>query len=159
MTSHEAGRPLGYDPRPGLTHWRGTPIPPVDVPLALTAERERIAGRVWFQGPPWTLLRNADHYLWSVMDHGKTEDIAFTLQDVPRPLWLKSLNNARPGMLSKGAYVVWSLAFGLIVPGTRCEWPDNAHLRDIRPLAQTTREQLYERHRRGRMPARPQPVA
>ena len=154
----EASKLLGYDPRPDLTHWCGTPIPPVDAPLALTAERERIAGRVWFQGPPWTVLRNADHYLWSVMDYGATEDITFTLQDVPRSLWVKSLKDAHPGKLSKGAYVVWSLAFGLIALGTRSDWPDNAHMRDVRPLANTTREQLYERHRHGRTPARPQHV-
>lgn len=152
----KASEPLGYDPRPDLTHWCGTPIPPVDAPLALTADRERIAGRVWFQGPSWTVLRNASHYLWSVMDYGATEDIACTLQDVPRSLWVKSLKDARPGKLSRGAYVVWSLAFGLIAPGTGCDWPDNAHLRDVRPLANATREQLYERHRRGRTPARPQ---
>lgn len=154
----KASEPLGYDPRPDLTHWCGTPIPPVDAPLALTADRERIAGRVWFQGPSWTVLRNASHYLWSVMDYGATEDIACTLQDVPRSLWVKSLKDARPGKLSRGAYVVWSLAFGLIAPGTGCDWPDNAHLRDVRPLANATREQLYERHRRGRTPARPQSV-
>ena len=152
----KASEPLGYDPRPDLTHWCGTPIPPVDAPLALTADRERFAGRVWFQGPSWTVLRNASHYLWSVMDYGATEDIACTLQDVPRSLWVKSLKDARPGKLSRGAYVVWSLAFGLIAPGTGCDWPDNAHLRDVRPLANATREQLYERHRRGRTPARPQ---
>lgn len=152
----KASEPLGYDPRPDLTHWCGTPIPPVDAPLALTADRERIAGRVWFQGPSWTVLRNASHYLWSVMDYGATEDIACTLQDVPRSLWIKSLKNARPGKLSRGAYVVWSLAFGLIAPGTGCDWPDNAHLRDVRPLANATREQLYERHRHGRTPAHPQ---
>lgn len=152
----KASEPLGYDPRPDLTHWCGTPIPPVDAPLALTADRERIAGRVWFQGPSWTVLRNASHYLWSVMDYGATEDIACTLQDVPRSLWVKSLKDARPGKLSRGAYVVWSLAFGLIAPGTGCDWPDNAHLRDVRPLANATREQLYERHRRGRTPAHPQ---
>ena len=152
----KASEPLGYDPRPDLTHWCGTPIPPVDAPLALTADRERIAGRVWFQGPSWTVLRNVNHYLWSVMDYGATEDIACTLQDIPRSLWIKSLKDARPGKLSRGAYVVWSLAFGLIAPGTGCDWPDNAHLRDVRPLANATREQLYERHRRGRTPARPQ---
>lgn len=152
----KASEPLGYDPRPDLTHWCGTPIPPVDAPLALTADRERIAGRVWFQGPSWTVLRNVNHYLWSVMDYGATEDIACTLQDVPLSLWIKSLKDARPGKLSRGAYVVWSLAFGLIAPGTGCDWPDNAHLRDVRPLANATREQLYERHRRGRTPARPQ---
>ena len=92
------------------------------------------------------------------MDYGATEDIAFTLQDVPCSLWIRSLKDVRPGKLSKGTYVVWSLTFGLIAPGARCDWPDNAHLRNVRPLAQATREQLYERHRRGRTLARRQPV-
>ena len=126
--------------------------------LPQTGTGKRIAGRVWFQGPPWTLLRNANHCLWSVMDYGAMEDIAFTLQDVPRSFWVNSLKDVRPSKLSKSAYVIWSLAFGLIAPGTRCDWPDNAHLHDVRPLAKATREQLHERHRRGRTPARRQPV-
>jgi len=38
---------LGYDPRPELTHWKGTPIPPLDDPLAVSPRRREIAERVW----------------------------------------------------------------------------------------------------------------
>ncbi len=32
-------------------------------------------------------------------------------------------------------------------PGERLQgWPDDAHIKDVRPLAGKTREQLYERH-------------
>ena len=141
---------LGYDPQPALRRWRGTPIPPVKCPLKHSPERDRIAGYVWWNGPPWTILRNASHYLWQVMDYGDMDDIQFTLKDVPRRLWLAALDDARPGQLSKGSYELWSLVLGRVkCEDPPCDWPDNAHRLDVRPLANDTRERLYERHRRA----------
>lgn len=141
---------LGYDPRPELQEWRGTPIPPLKRPLKHSSERHRIASYVWWNGPPWTVLRNASHYLWHVMDYGQADDIHFTLKDVPRRLWLAALADARPGQLSKGSYELWSLVLGRVkCEDPPCDWPDNAHRLDIRPLAGDTRERLYERHRRA----------
>lgn len=140
---------LGYDPRPNIAHWRGTPIPPVDNPLQQTPARIDIAARVWWNGPAWTVLRNASHYLWHVMDYGRDQDIRFTLKDVPSELWLEALNAARPGLLSKGAYTLWSLVFECINLEILKDWPTTAHRNDWRPLEHATREELYRRHARS----------
>lgn len=38
--------------------------------MPATPFRRRIAGYVWWNRPPWTILRNADVYLHHVMDYG-----------------------------------------------------------------------------------------
>ena len=136
---------LGYDPRPGVNVWKGTAIPPLGHPLPRTPERWAIAGRVFWRGPEWAILRNAVHYLWHVMDGVSHDELQFTLQDVERELWIQALQEARPGLLSKGAYIVWSLHFGLMQPLDPCDWPDTAHRRDFRPIAHCTRADLYRR--------------
>ncbi|MDE2933044.1 MAG: hypothetical protein OXS47_04130 [Chloroflexota bacterium] len=138
---------LGYDPRPKLTHWKGTPIPPIDDPLAASPRRCEIAERVWWNGPAWTVLRNASTYLWHVMDYGFTEDIGFTLREVERTRWVRALEVARPGALSKGSYVLWSCYFGLMADDAICDWPAMAHRLDLKPLADDSRETMYKRHR------------
>ena len=140
---------LGYDPRVELNRWRGTPIPPVKNPLSRTPKRWEIANRVWWNGPPWTVLRNASHYLWQVMDYGTHEDIRHALRDVTEDSWLRALDEARPGLLSKGSYVLWSLVFGRMhLDDPPCDWPDSAHRSDVRPLAGESRERLRQRHLR-----------
>ena len=136
---------LGYDPHPELTHWKGTPIPRLDDPLAVSPRRREIAERVWWNGPAWTVLRSASTYLWHVMDHGFTEDIGFTLGDVERARWTRALEVARPGRLSRGSFVLWSCYFGLMADDAICDWPQDAHIRDVRPLARDTREIMYLR--------------
>ena len=145
----QAGDPawLGYDPRPEVNAWRGTAIPPMGHALRRTPERWAIAGRVFWRGPPWAVLRNAVHYLWHVMDGVSQREIQFTLGDVQRELWIQSLREARPGLLSKGAYITWCLHFGLMQNHDICDWPDNAHRRDIRPTAHYNRQDLYRRAR------------
>ena len=142
---HGDNEMLGYDPRPGLGKWRGTPIPPVRDPLKASPERCAIAGRVWWNGPPWTVLRNASYYLWHVMDYGTDADVGFTRRDVPERLWRQALHDARPGLVSRGSYVLWSCVFGLMADDEICQWPDTAHLKDVRPTARDTREQMYQR--------------
>ena len=137
---------LGYDPKPELDEWRGTPIPPVHHPLTRTPERWRIADSVWWNGPQWTVLRNSSMYLWHVMDYGSDEDIAYTRQDLQPGVWHRALEEARTGLLSKGSYVLWSLVFDRMAIGTICDWPDTAHRLDYRMLANESRERLYERH-------------
>lgn len=139
---------LGYDPHPGQNNWRGTPIPRIDRPLAGSPERFRIAGYVWWNGPPWTVLRNSTHYLWHVMDYGITKDIQFTLRDVPAVLWNRALDQAGQGRVSKGSYVLWSLVFGRMALDEPCKWQDAGHLRDCRPLANDPRQTTYYRHAR-----------
>ena len=136
---------LGYDPRPAVTVWRGTSIPPMGHPLARTPERWAIAQRVFWRGPPWAVLRNASHYLWHVMDGLSHDELQFTLRDLEPALWVQALREARPGLLSKGAYIAWSLHFGLMQPLDDCDWPDAAHRRDLRPTARYTRADYYRR--------------
>ena len=128
------GSELGYDPRPDLARWRGTPIPPVRDPLRATPERVAIAERVWWHGPAWTVLRNASHYLWHVWDFGSDEDIDFTRTDVAERLWRRAIEDARPGLVSAGSYVFWSYAFGLMSSEEICDWPARAHRLDFKPL-------------------------
>ena len=150
---------LGYDPRPDLKRWRGTPIPPVDRPLPITPERQRIAKRVWWNGPPWTVLRSAPRYLWQVMDYGTDDDIAYTRGDVARDLWCHSLRTARPGQVSRGSWILWSIAYGLIatnddfIAACRRDWPETAHRRDWRMLSGAPRETLYAHQMMGSMMA------
>lgn len=139
---------LGYDPKAELTHWQGTPIPPLHYPLPRSAPRWNIAEQVWWNGPQWTILRNSSYYLWHVMDFATPDDLRFTLHDVPKAWWLRSLDEARPGLVSKRAYVAWSYWLGRwpIDGEIRCHWPDTAHRHDVRPFANDTRERTYARH-------------
>ncbi len=140
---------LGYDPHPELTRFRGTPIPRIRTPLAKTPRRWTIAGYVWWNGPPWTVLRNSSCYLWHVMDYASLEDLRFTWRDVSLELWRKSLDDARPGVLAKYNYVQFSILLGRIsMDDPVREWPDNAHRLDFRMLAKNTREQMIQRHNR-----------
>ena len=136
---------LGYDPCPDIIVWNGTAIPPLKNPLPRTPQRWAIAGRVFWRGPQWAVLRNATHYLWHVMDGVSYDEIQFTLQDVERELWIQALKEARPGLLSKGAYIAWSLYFDLMQPPATCDWPNTAHRRDVFPTAHYTRADLYRR--------------
>ena len=139
---------LGYDPHPEAVRWHGTPIPPIHEPLAKTAMRWETASRVWWNGAPWTVLRNASQYLWQVMDYGRDGDIDHTLRDLPPASWMRALDRARPGLLSKGSYVLWSLVFGRRPTGWRCGWPDAAHALDCRMLSRDSRERLRQRQQR-----------
>lgn len=150
---------LGYDPRPNVRCWKGTVIPPVLLPLAATAEREQVGSQVWWRGPPWTILRNGPQFVRQVMDFGSDEAIRRMLSDVPRDIWHLALTDARPGLLSRGSKALWSTRFGLQKPGELPEgWPDDAHIKDIRPLARKTRSQLYERHAHYRSRGNSPPV-
>ena len=93
---------LGYDPRPELDRYAGNPLPEVDDPIAWTERRARIAGYVWTQGPAWSVLRNANEYLWSVMSNASVDDVRFTIGDIERSRWLRALREARPGKIGGG---------------------------------------------------------
>lgn len=122
---------LGYDPQPQLLNWKGTPIPPVDRPLALTPEREEICNRVWWWGGPEIALRNCRHYIYHVIDYGTVADREFTMGDVPQDIWHYALNTAKAGMVSRGGHKLFSLWMG--ADETVSEgWPDRASRFDIR---------------------------
>ena len=133
--------------RPNILVWRGTPIPPVQMPLSPSPEREHIAGAVWWNGPPWTILRNGPQFVRQVLDFGSDDQVAFICCDIERPVWVSALSDALPGEISRRARILWSVKLGLMPADADCDWPTNAHIRDVRPLANHTRQQLYERFR------------
>ena len=53
----ELAQTLGYDPRPAVRTFRGNWLPPCYYPLPMTEISARIALRVWWNGPAWTILR------------------------------------------------------------------------------------------------------
>ena len=87
---------------------------------------------VWWQGPPWCVLRSRSVYLWRVMDYATTDDLLYTVQDLPASDWRAALKAAKPGQLCAGAWTYWSLILGLLPPGTVCDWPSLAHRLDVR---------------------------
>ena len=138
---------LGYDTKPVITHWNGTPIPAVLSPLATNAVRETIARAVWWNGPPWTVLRNSPVFLWQVMDYGSDAHIEAALDDIETSRWREALERATVRTLSKGSYVLFSMLVGRTGPEEECPWPARQHRNDIRLLAHESRERMYERHR------------
>ena len=143
--STPASNQLGYHPRPELAFWLGTPIPPVSHPLQTTPHRWAIARRIWWHGPPWTVLRNGSYYLWHVWDYGLDDDIDFARQDIPIERWRRALDDARPGLVSRSAYVLWSIVLGRMSDNRECDWPRTAHIRDCKPLSGQDRETMYRR--------------
>ena len=123
----------GYDPRPDDTHHHGTPIPPPWHPLPATPRRVAIAGRVWWNGPPWTVLRSARHYLYGVWDWGTREDYRFTLDDVCEELWRRAALAARPGEVSWGNCTLAGWLSGAWDIHTSAPLPRNAHVLDYYP--------------------------
>ena len=116
-------------------------------PLAPAKALVSIAERVWWSGPPEEILRNPIRFLWQVMDYGTEQDVARVREAAGETLWKQALDSAAPGKISKGAFVFWSMDSGLMGPRDRCDWPDNAHLLDLKPLRGCSRESLIRRHR------------
>ena len=125
----ESAVTLGYDPQPELTHWNGTPIPPVDRPLALTPERAEICERVWWWGGAEIALRNCRSYIYHVIDYGLVSDWRFTLDDVAREIWLYALNTATEGGVSRGGHRLFSSLVGGDIHLSDC-WSLLAHKND-----------------------------
>ena len=120
------------------------------MPLKPSPCRVAIAEAAWWNGPAWTILRNGPHFVRHVLDYGRDDEIAFMCRDIAREVWVAALDEARPGTMSRQAWLFWSIRLGLKPIDYVCDWPRDAHIRDIRPLADATREQLYERHRAWR---------
>ena len=102
---------LGYDPHPEIDRYAGNPLPEMDDPISWTEQRAYIAGYVWTQGPAWSVLRNANEYLWSVMSNASVDDVRFTIRDIERSRWLRALREAKPGKIGGGAYRLFSILF------------------------------------------------
>ena len=125
---------LGYAPRPEVTVVDGNWQPPTYHPLAATPRRIETALCVWWHGPPWAILRNASFFLWRVWDHGGAADVEHALHDVPAPAWLRAIEDAVPGEVSRGAVSLWARRFGVIGDADYVAWSDAAHLHDHRPF-------------------------
>jgi len=121
---------LGYDPQPDVLMWRGTPIPCVDRPLALTPERARIALSAWRWGGPEIALRNACHFLYNVIDNACSDDVLFIMNDVPEDTWRYALDKAKPGEVSRCGHRLFSLWFKVDWERSR-NWNPLAHRHDV----------------------------
>ena len=143
----ELAQTLGYDPQPAVRTFRGNWLPPCYYPLPMTEISARIALRVWWNGPAWTILRNSSFFLWRVWDYGAPEHMDYALGELPREPWLRAIDDAVPGEVSRGATTLWALRFDKIEPLEYIDWPDAAHLRDYRPMAKLTKAQFLDRVR------------
>lgn len=61
--------------------------------------------------------------------------------------WLRAIDDAVPGEVSRGATTLWALRFNRIALTDYIDWPDTAHLRDFRPLAKLSKAQFLDRLR------------
>ena len=138
---------LTYDPQPSVRNWRGNWLPTCYYPLPLSDASSRIARRVWWNGPPWTVLRNSSYFLWRVWDYATPEQLDYVHRTVPDAVWSRAIDDAVPGEVSRGATTYWALRFNRIEPTDYIDWPDTAHLRDYRPLAKLTKAQFLDRVR------------
>lgn len=138
---------LCYDPQPNVRNWRGNWLPPCYHPLPMTDASARIARCVWWNGPPWSVLRNSSYFLWRVWDYATPEQREYVRQTVPCEAWLRAIDDAVPGEVSRGATTLWALRFKRIEPSDYIDWPDTAHLRDYRPLAKLSKAQFLDRVR------------
>ncbi|MCY4209594.1 MAG: hypothetical protein OXD47_12470 [Gammaproteobacteria bacterium] len=98
---------LGYDPKPDIHHWHNTPIPTVNHPLPATPELIRIADRMWWNGDPWTILRNRYKYIQHALDNAAHEDLLYLWSSLPKKDWVIALKDALPGQVSTRSWRLW----------------------------------------------------
>ena len=82
---------LGYDPCPDVRFVDGNWQPPAYHPLPMTPESRRAALCVWWNGPPWAILRNASFFLWRVWDHGRERDRDHAAERIPETDWIRAI--------------------------------------------------------------------
>ena len=136
------------------TRWNGTPVPPPDDAIAPTAALEAVAKRIWWHGPPRIALRNANAFIWQVIDYGDDQDVEICWAEIERERWIKAIKATRPGRVSRRATLLWRTRLGLPTKEVRENWPRKSHRNDIAPLAGASRKSMYERHRLARERAR-----
>lgn len=129
---------LGYDPRPTQRVWHGTPIPSVLKPLPATPELVEIAERMWWNGDPWTILRNRNAFLRHACDHATDEDVEYLWRAVERDDWESMLRTTRPGQMSMRSYKFWMWRTGLLNDRLSLpqEWHVPRHMKDLIHLRQ-----------------------
>lgn len=135
---------LGYDPKPDVTRCNGTPIPPVYKPLPATPELVAIAETMWWNGDPWTILRNRDAFLKHAMDWTSHEEFLYLWKHLPRADWVAMLNKVRPGEVSRRSYQLCMFLANLLPFGSPPAeaWRENRHVKDM--LYTNFRERLLD---------------
>ena len=121
---------LGYDPRPEQMEWFNTPIPRVNNPLPGSPELTTIASSMWWNGAPWTILRNRYEYLRHAIDYATDEQCNYLWDTLPREDWTKMLRSCRPGQVSTRAWRLWCMLAGLEHVNIPAEWHRPLHLKD-----------------------------
>ena len=97
LPTRQTSLSLNYDPQPRVRNWRGNWLPPCYYPLSLSDASARIARCVWWNGPPWTVLRNSSYFLWRVWDYATPEQLDYVRRTVARDAWLRANRRRRPG--------------------------------------------------------------
>ena len=133
--------------RGGPAVWNGTPIPEIDDPIESTPALEGIARRIWWHGPPAVALRNANAFIWQVIDYADDDDVETAYEEIERARWVRAIEAARPGRVSRRAVLLWRVVLSLPTEEVRRTWPRDRHRNDIKVFANETRERMYERHR------------
>lgn len=124
---------LGYNPHPDIEVWHGTPIPPCDNPLPASDKLVAIAKKMWWNGDPWTILRNRNAFLAHSMDWATHEDYLYLWNQIDRKDWINMLQQLQPGQVSTRSYRLCMRLAGLIPLGAPIskEWRANRHVKDL----------------------------
>ena len=122
--------PLGYDLRSEQTDWYNTPIPRVNRPLPATPELVDIARRIWWNGDPWTILRNRYEFLRAAIDLATPDQCNYLWDLIPREDWINMLQSCYPGQVSTRAWRFWRMQAGLDYINIPDEWHKPLHIRD-----------------------------
>lgn len=140
---------LGYDPRPGQMDWHNTPIPRVDNPLPATPELIKIAKSSWWNGEPWTILRNRYVFLRHAIDYASHEHVDYLWDHIPREDWIKMLETSRPGQVSTRSWRLYRMLAGLDHVNIDKEWFQPLHIKDQLYAYEKTWEQLRKEYEKN----------
>ncbi len=121
---------LGYDPRPEQMDWHNTPIPRVNNPLPATPKLTAIASSMWWNGDPWTILRNRYEFLRHAIDYARHEDVDYLWDAIPREDWIEMLETCRPGQVSTRSWRLYRMLAGLDHVNIDKEWFEPLHMKD-----------------------------
>lgn len=137
---------LGYDPRPDVSTWHNTPIPPLMNPLPATKRLKSIAQYMWWNGPPWTILRNRHEFLAHAMDWADPDDFLFLWNTLPRADWIAMLKTRKPGQVSTRSYCLCMSMAGCLSSSDSLddEWLENRHVKDLLFSNRRTAQELRE---------------
>ena len=80
----------------------------------MTPESRRAALGVWWNGPPWAILRNASFFLWRVWDYGQEGERDYAVKRIPKAAWIRAIDDAVPGEVSRGVVNYWGQRMGRV---------------------------------------------